>query len=537
MSKRRQRFTAAWYRRCVQVGFLVLFLATLVAARPAAGRGGGSWRTLFFDLDPLILVTTFLAAHTVPAVLLLALVTIVITALFGRLFCGWFCPLGTVHAACSHVIHHRRRQPVEVWSRWQLSKYFVLAGVLVMAACGVQWLALLDPIALLYRSCATALLPATQAAVEDVSTGIYQSDPHVGTWRLTQVTEPAYQFLRETVFVTPQQTYLGSGLILAFLLLTVGLNFVRRRFWCRYLCPLGGLLGLIAWRPWVQRRTNAERCNACGVCGMHCHGAAGSSPGAGWKPQECLGCMNCNESCPKEGLRFSFVAPWQQRGVDETIDLSRRGLLGSAVAGLAGVAVLRVTPQARGSTFNPDLIRPPGARPEAEFLSRCIACGACMNVCPTGSLQPTLLEAGLAGIWTPRVVPRLGYCDYSCTRCGEVCPTQAIVPLALADKQQTRLGLATIDTARCIPYAFGRECIVCEEHCPIPEKAIYFEEVDVVTRAGERQTVKRPRVDPRRCIGCGICEHACPYKDRAAIRVTSTNETRHPANQSILAGE
>ncbi|HRS27886.1 MAG TPA: 4Fe-4S dicluster domain-containing protein, partial [Phycisphaerae bacterium] len=214
----------------------------------------------------------------------------------------------------------------------------------------------------------------------------------------------------------------------------------------------------------------------------------------------------------------------------------RRGVFGAAAAGLAGLVMLRATPQARGKVYNPELVRPPGARTERDFLSRCTGCGACMQICPTGGLQPTLTEAGLAGLWTPRLAPRIGYCDYECNRCGQVCPTEAIMPLPLKEKQQVRIGLASFDTTRCIPYALGRECAVCEEHCPVPRKAIYLVETEVLTPRGQRRVVKQPRINAGHCIGCGTCEHVCPFKDRPAIRVTSANESRHSDNQPILPG-
>ena len=99
--------------------------------------------------------------------------------------------------------------------------------------------------------------------------------------------------------------------------------------------------------------------------------------------------------------------------------------------------------------------------------------------------------------------------------------------MPLEEKQHTRLGLAAFDTTRCIPYAYQRDCIVCEEHCPIPDKAIYAVKVEVRDRAGRVDAVNQPHIDPDRCIGCGICENVCPYKDRPGVRVSSANETRH----------
>jgi MauM/NapG family ferredoxin protein len=230
-------------------------------------------------------------------------------------------------------------------------------------------------------------------------------------------------------------------------------------------------------------------------------------------------------------FRFSLRAPSSAK-----LDLSKRALLSAGVGGLTGLVAFRLSPQSQGRGFNPALIRPPGARDERAFLQRCLQCGVCMKACPTNGLQPTLFEAGLEGIWTPMLVPRIGYCEYNCNLCGQVCPTQAIQPLTLEEKRSVKLGLATLDTTRCLPYAYNRECMICEEHCPTPKKAIYFMAQELKTRDGKTITLKQPYVDPDLCTGCGICENVCVFKDQAAIRVTSANETRHSGNRPVLPG-
>jgi ferredoxin len=137
-----------------------------------------------------------------------------------------------------------------------------------------------------------------------------------------------------------------------------------------------------------------------------------------------------------------------------------------------------------------------------------------MNVCPTSGLQPALFEAGLEGFWTPRLVPRLGYCDYGCNACGQVCPSQAIPRLSLEDKRQAVIGLAAVDRNRCLPWAYNTPCIVCEEMCPVPDKAVKLqrEQVDGIE-------LQKPYVVADLCIGCGICEQHCPLAGEAAIHV------------------
>ena len=217
------------------------------------------------------------------------------------------------------------------------------------------------------------------------------------------------------------------------------------------------------------------------------------------------------------------------------LDLSRRALLTSGLMGMGGGLLFRSGARGQGRSFNPWLIRPPGSIGEEEFLSHCIRCGNCMKVCPTNAIHPTLLEAGLEGLWSPVMKMKIGYCEYECTLCTQVCPTDAIRELSVEEKQKVKIGLAFFDKNRCLPYAFARSCIVCEEHCPTPKKAIWFEALEVLNSRGEKVMVKQPQIDPELCIGCGICENKCPVADSAAVYVTSVGEARHSKNQMLLS--
>ena len=162
-----------------------------------------------------------------------------------------------------------------------------------------------------------------------------------------------------------------------------------------------------------------------------------------------------------------------------------------------------------------------------------------MKVCPNNSLHPTLDEAGLEGLWTPTLVPRIGYCEPSCVLCSEVCPTGAIWQITPKEKgwvvgvgsgRASRFGWAlrfTTAAAAC-RGPMATECIVCEEWCPVSPKAIYVEEAQVIDSAGNIKTLKQPRVDPSRCVGCGACEYACPLQEHPAVYVTSIGESRSP---------
>jgi len=258
-----------------------------------------------------------------------------------------------------------------------------------------------------------------------------------------------------------------------------------------------------------------------------------------WRQPECHLCLNCVDECPEHGLQFKFFPVQKAAGMN----LQRRKLLTGLAAGAALVPVMRSTPGFAAEKHE-RLLRPPGAVDEEFFLSRCIRCGECMKVCPNNALQPALSEAGLEGLWTPVLVPRLGYCETSCVRCSQVCPTGAIWDTTAKEKgwsvdissaaKPVRLGTAFYDRGPLPALAMATDCIVCEEWCPTSPKAVYLRPAEVIDATGNVKQVKQPYLDPSRCVGCGACEHACPVQDRPAVYVTSVGESRSRSNQILL---
>jgi ferredoxin len=338
-----------------------------------------------------------------------------------------------------------------------------------------------------------------------------------------------------------KQPYFRQGIYLGLIFIFIlALNLRVTRFWCRAICPLGAFLGVVSRWSILGLHKDAKTCNNCNRCLMHCQGGDDPIGNASWHKSECVMCMNCVSSCPEHSLQFKLFP------ADKTIEgpnLQRRKALTGFAAGVAAVPLLRATP-GFATERNERLMRPPGALDESEFLSRCIRCGECMKVCPNNALQPALSEAGLEGLWTPMVVPRIGYCEASCVLCSQVCPTGAIWEITPKEKgwsvgvgsgnQPIRLGTSFYDRGRCLPWAMATECIICEEWCPVSPKAIYFQPAEVVDAQGNIKTVKQPRIAPDRCVGCGACEHACVLQDRPAVYVTNIGESRSRTNQILL---
>lgn len=508
-------------RIAVQAAFLLLFVFLFLQTESKGNDDLGYPVKLFLDFDPLILITTLLSAHAVAAGFLLSIIVIAVTFIFGRVFCGWICPLGTLN----NMVGSLRRSKPRISPRWNTAKYLLLVFLIVSSLFGMQLAGVFDPLSLLIRSFSLAVYPALSSAT-NAGLDLLYGAPNQSVNAFGEAVAAAVKKL----YLPFQQPFYEQGWFIGILFLGVlGLNLLEQRFWCRYLCPLGALLGIFSRWSFLKRSVS-EGCNECGACTRVCVGNATPHEKDNWKPTECLYCRNCDDVCPKNAVSFGFGSK-QPTG---SLNIGRRRVVTAALSGAVAVPLIRTVPLAKQGFHNPALVRPPGSLDEREFLQRCVKCGECMKVCITGGLQPTLMEAGLEGIWSPVLVPKIGYCEYRCTLCGQVCPTGAIKRLTIQEKEKVSIGTAMIDKGRCLPYAHSTPCIVCEEVCPTGKKAIWLEEVTVRDADGNVITVKQPHIDLKTCIGCGICETKCPVIDRPAIYVTSIGETRSKTNKLLL---
>ncbi len=529
-------------RTISQAFFFVLFVyfvfATEYHFKPGSEKVSG-WFKFFFDINPLNLFGTSLASGVLYSTLVFGFIILIATIFFGRFFCGWICPLGSLNQFFSSFKSERKQHrglalmKSNIFKPYQNLKYYLLIILVGMAIFGSLQFGLLDPISLLARSVGMVILPAITLWLKIIFGWLWSFDISF----VSVIGELLYRFSSALFLPLKQPHFNGTFWLSLIFMAIVVANRIYTRFWCRALCPLGALLGLLSSFSIFGLKKNLDACDSCNKCLLHCQGGDNPHKDLPHHRSECHLCLNCLYDCPQNALSFGFFLDRKKAKVKPQI--TRRKVIFAGLAGLLAVPTLRSGLSGKPE-IKPKLIRPPGALKEEDFLAKCIRCGQCMKICPTNALHPALLDAGWEGIFTPVLIPIIGYCEYNCVLCGQSCPTGAIQPLTVEKKigtektQPVSIGTAFIDRGKCLPWAFGKECIVCEEWCPTSDKAIQLETVKQTLPDGSVLTLQRPHVIPELCIGCGACEYVCPVEGNKAIYVNSVGESRNPDNEMLL---
>ena len=443
---------------------------------------------LYLRIDPFIGIISLLGNREIILRMFPSLIVLLLVVIFGNFFCGWFCPMGSVLDVFDRILFREKKRgkgghdPSLRRLRYGLFLFCIAAGLMAW-----RLMYLFDPISLITRTLVIVFYPPAVFVYNEVLPWI----------------ESLLPWSPRIVSSVPLPLFKVNLLIFFIFVAILALGVIRKRFWCRYLCPLGTLFSITS-RFRIYRRSVTSECTQCLKCVKDCPvGAIPEEAPRTCRQQDCISCFECLE-CPPKAVSFGFA--WPRWKGTESFSLSRRYVLGTLGFGLFSALVIKANPlQTESGLKNNRLIRPPGALPEEKFVSVCTGCGECLKVCPNNALQSTFLEAGLAGLYTPRLVPRIGYCEEFCNFCGRVCPTEAIQPVTLEEKRLIQMGVAHINKTRCIAWDTDKICLVCNEQCSY--QAIIGDEK------------KRPILKEEKCTGCGICENKCPVDGESAIIV------------------
>ena len=498
-------------RRLSQAFFLILFIYTLWSTTyPLAGM---ILPDMVFKADPLIILMVSLSERILLPGAAISIVMMVIALIAGRYFCGWVCPLGAAIDMTAAVKKRHIILPDKRSAALRKVKFCFLGIFFLLALAGRQAAWIFDPLVIAARFVSMNMIPALTHLFNASFVFLIKYCNAPGA------VKDLYYALKPTILGVKVSYFAHSSAILSFFIVISAASLLVQRLWCRSLCPLGAIYSLIGRISPLRR--SIDGCAACGSCRNSCRMGA-IKEDFSYSRGECILCMDCIYDCPQRVTKFAFFGsiaradsgtPERESGGPSNI--SRKNFIFLI---LSSFFAMGAAFRDRGKAGAGAVIRPPAALEEDDFVNRCIRCGNCMKVCITNGLQPVMLQAGPGGIWTPELVPETGYCEYRCTLCGRTCPTGAIPAISREQKLKVRLGLAAIDRSICLPWAEDTECIVCQEHCPVSEKAIKLD-----TYAGGPA---KPYVDESLCVGCGICQNKCPVRPARAIRVSPKNADR-----------
>lgn len=436
---------------------------------------------------------------------------VVLTLVFGRIYCSVICPLGVMQDIISrlHGIRKKNRFTYSKEKRWL--RYGVLVVFVASALAGVNAVvSLLAPYSS-YGRIASSLMKPVYEAGNNVLAAIAE---HLDS----------YAFYSVDVWMKSLPTMIVASVTLVVIAV---LAWRGGRTYCNTVCPVGTILSFLARFSWLKVRIDGSKCVNCGLCTKNCKASAIDFKNHKIDYSRCVVCGDCIDKCNKGAISLSHSLPRrdEQRQASQSFPTGgvegagrRSFLLGLAVASTAAALAQEKKKVDGGLAAIEDKIAPkrltpltpPGSLSAQHFAQHCTACQLCVSTCPNGVLRPS---TGLSTFMQPTMSYERGYCRPECTKCGEVCPTGAIKPITRAQKSAMQIGHAVWIKKNCVPLTDGVECGNCARHCPTG--AITMVPLD----PNDEHSLKIPAVNEARCIGCGACENLCPARPFSAIYV------------------
>ncbi|MDR2704440.1 MAG: 4Fe-4S dicluster domain-containing protein [Planctomycetaceae bacterium] len=478
---------------------------------------------------------------------------IILTLLFGRIYCSVMCPFGILQDIFSRIAKLLRGKRFRFKFRFEMKK--TRYGLLAIFVIGLIFfpviVSVFDPYSHFGR----------------VMMWIFRPFYLIGNDILAKIAPDTFYYVSNYINIP------SFLLALSILLLTGILSAFFGRRYCNTICPVGTMLGLISRFSRYKIRLKAG-CISCGLCERSCKGECIDSKKKTVDSSRCVSCFNCLSTCKRQSLVYSTPLPHFSVTPEEPEPLSpepeplpqphaafvpvtvsvqttvsqtvipqtetprtknpRRQFLqwsvfsiflpsvgGSVVASNSLPDPSLPTGVSRLSYKKTTPILPPGAKEQKRFRKKCTACHLCVSKCPAQILTPSTFELGLAGFLQPVVQFDRGFCNYDCTICTEVCPSRALTMIeSVEEKHLLQIGQVIFVKENCVVETQGSNCGACAEHCPTGA-------VHMVPYGDSSKSLTIPEVEVELCVGCGACEHVCPVRPFRAIYIDGLEKHRN----------
>jgi ferredoxin len=477
-------------QRFFKSGRVILALLFFIAILISFSDIKGNLSSKFYDTALYLqFVPSVLKFLTTGATLSIGfLLVLIVTIIGGRVYCSTICPLGILQDI---IIFFKRKFTIAQRLRFKKALNILRYSILVLTIisfviAGVLFLNLLDPYAVFGRMASHIYQPLFL----NINNVLAKLLPSLGL----NVLEARSIHWASLAF--------AGGMLLLVGILSV----FRGRIYCNSICPVGTFLGLVSKISIFKIKINESSCTKCGKCQAVCKANCINIKTLTIDETRCISCYNCIPVCDDNAVGYRSFLPSKAITQDAKTDSRRRFLLTATVAYFASKAIPVFSQHGHGDKidfFSKGPTAPPGAQSIEHFKNRCIACHLCVSVCPTKVLQPSFLEYGITGMNLPEMNYGINFCNNECIKCGEVCPTGAIIKLPVEEKKLTQIGKVVLRKDLCIVHSENTACGSCSEHCP----------TQAVKMRPYPNGLPGPVIDSTICIGCGACEYACPVTD------------------------
>lgn len=438
--------------------------------------------------------------------LVAAVIVIVLSLVFGRIYCSVICPLGIFQDVINRIAlaFNKKKKFKYIAENKGLRISFLVFFFLVLVFNIAFLVALIEPYSIYGRFVNNLFLPVF-AGINNVLAYIFN---RFGNYSLYHI----------EVYIASVSSFI---IALVSLVIIVALAFKNGRIYCNTVCPVGTMLGYVSRFALLKPYIDVEKCNGCTVCSRKCKASCIDAAKHRIDYSRCVDCFDCLTACKQGAIRYTwFPGKTTEKEIQKRETggfASRRYFLALSSLMVATAVEAKVVPKgkiSRGNSPRKQPIVPPGGLSAENLIDHCTACHLCVSKCPSKVIKPAFTEYGFSGIMLPMLSYEKGFCNFDCTLCSDICPAHALKPITREEKHKLKLGEVHFDVDRCIVHTDHTSCGACSEHCPT-------QAVSMVKYEGE---LTIPHIEQDLCVGCGGCESVCPAIPQKAIYVEGLSE-------------